>query len=61
MNFPINLGLGSGFSTPIYASTAEVGVTVIMFHAKDPGAKAPSTLRLSSKSTAAKRSLYPRG
>jgi hypothetical protein len=32
-------GSGSGFSTPIMAPTADVGVTVIMFHAGEPGAK----------------------
>jgi hypothetical protein len=32
-------GSSSGFSTPIYARTADVGVTVIMFHANEPGAK----------------------
>ena len=30
---------GSGFSTPIYAPTSEIGVTVIMFHPNEPGAK----------------------
>lgn len=30
---------GSGFATPIYRRTANVGVTVIMFHADEPGAK----------------------
>jgi hypothetical protein len=29
----------SGFSTPVMAPTADVGVTVIMFHASDAGAK----------------------
>lgn len=29
----------SGVSTPIYRPTADVGVTVIMFHADEPGAK----------------------
>jgi hypothetical protein len=29
----------SGFSTPIYRHTADVGVTVVMFHAGEPGAK----------------------
>jgi hypothetical protein len=32
-------GSSSGISTPIYARTADVGVTVIMFHANEPGAK----------------------
>ena len=32
-------GSYSGFSTPIYRPTADVGVTVVMFHANDPGAK----------------------
>jgi len=32
-------GSASGFSTPIYRRTADVGVTVIMFHATDAGAK----------------------
>lgn len=30
---------GSGFSTPIYRHTENVGVTVVMFHANEPGAK----------------------
>jgi hypothetical protein len=30
---------GTGFSTPIYRRTAHVGVTVIMFHANEPGAQ----------------------
>jgi hypothetical protein len=30
---------GSGFSTPVYARTADVTVTVVMFHAHDPQAK----------------------
>ncbi len=30
---------GTGFATPIYRRTANVGVTVIMFHADEPGAK----------------------
>jgi hypothetical protein len=29
----------TGFSTPIYRHTADVGVTVVMFHADEPGAK----------------------
>lgn len=29
----------TGFSTPIYRPTADVGVTVYMFHADEPGAK----------------------
>lgn len=32
-------GYSNGFSTPIYRRTADVGVTVIMFHASDLGAK----------------------
>jgi hypothetical protein len=32
-------GTASGFSTPIYRRTADVGVTIVMFHAADPGAK----------------------
>jgi hypothetical protein len=32
-------GSSSGFSTPIYARTADVGVTVIMFHGNEAGAK----------------------
>lgn len=32
-------GSSTGFSTPIMAPTAEVGVTVIMFHRGEPGAK----------------------
>jgi hypothetical protein len=32
-------GQASGFSTPIYGRTADVAVTVVMFHADDPGAK----------------------
>jgi|SRR5271165_572641 len=32
-------GYSSGFSTPIYRPTIDVGVTVVMFHAGDPGAK----------------------
>jgi hypothetical protein len=31
-------GSESGFSTPIYRPTADVGVTVVMFHADEPGA-----------------------
>jgi hypothetical protein len=31
--------VGTGFSTPIYARTSHVGVTVVMFHASEPGAK----------------------
>jgi hypothetical protein len=30
---------GSGFSTPIYAPTSEIGVTVLMFHPNEAGAK----------------------
>ncbi|TBC99000.1 hypothetical protein ELH07_09555 [Rhizobium ruizarguesonis] len=30
---------GSSFSTPMYAPTASIGVTVIMFHANEAGAK----------------------
>ncbi|AYG73606.1 hypothetical protein [Rhizobium sp. CCGE532] len=30
---------GSSFSTPMYAPTAQIGVTVIMFHANEAGAK----------------------
>lgn len=30
---------GGGFARPIYRPTASVGVTVIMFHADEPGAK----------------------
>ena len=30
---------GSSFSTPHYAPTSEIGVTVVMFHANEPGAK----------------------
>ena len=32
-------GTSSGFATPIRRPTADVGVTVIMFHADEPGAK----------------------
>jgi hypothetical protein len=32
-------GFSSGFSTPLYARTADVAVTVVMFHANDPQAK----------------------
>jgi hypothetical protein len=32
-------GSSSGFSTPIYRPTADVGVTVVMFHAGEAGAK----------------------
>jgi hypothetical protein len=32
-------GTYTGFSTPIYRPTTDVGVTVVMFHANDPGAK----------------------
>ena len=32
-------GYSSGFSTPIYRPTADVGVTVVMFHAGEAGAK----------------------
>ena len=31
-------GTSSGFATPIYRPTADVGVTVIMFHRDEPGA-----------------------
>ncbi|AJD41269.1 hypothetical protein C9413_24330 [Rhizobium sp. SEMIA 4085] len=30
---------GSSFSTPMYAPTAQIGVTVVMFHASEAGAK----------------------
>jgi len=30
---------GQGFTTPVYAPTANVGVTVVMFKANEPGAK----------------------
>ena len=30
---------GSTISTPMYAPTASVGVTVVMFHANEPGAR----------------------
>jgi hypothetical protein len=29
----------TGVSTPLYRPTADIGVTVIMFHADEPGAK----------------------
>jgi hypothetical protein len=29
----------SGFSTPIYRPKSDIGVTVVMFHAAEPGAK----------------------
>ena len=32
-------GFSTGYATPIYAPTADVGVTVIMFHANEAGAK----------------------
>jgi hypothetical protein len=32
-------GQSSGFSTPVYGSTADVAVTVVMLHADEPGAK----------------------
>ena len=32
-------GTGNSFSNPVYRPTADVGVTVIMFHANEPGAK----------------------
>jgi hypothetical protein len=32
-------GYSSGFSTPVYRRTVDVGVTVVMFHANEPGAK----------------------
>jgi hypothetical protein len=38
-NSAVATGYSSGFSTPIYARTADVGVTVVMFHADEPGAK----------------------
>jgi len=31
-------GTSTGYSTPVYAPTSSVGVTVIMFHANEPGA-----------------------
>lgn len=32
--------IGNGiYSTPVYAPTVNIGVTVIMFHANDAGAK----------------------
>lgn len=30
---------GSSFSTPMYAPTSDIGVTVVMFHPGEPGAK----------------------
>ncbi len=30
---------GSSFSTPVYAPTSEIGVTVVMFHPNEAGAK----------------------
>lgn len=30
---------GASFSTPVYAPTAQIGVTVVMFHANEAGAK----------------------
>lgn len=32
-------GTSSGYVAPVYAPTASVGVTVIMFHANEPGAQ----------------------
>lgn len=32
-------GYGSSFTTPMYAPTSEIGVTVVMFHPNEPGAK----------------------
>jgi hypothetical protein len=32
-------GYSNGLSTPIYRRTADVAVTVVMFHANEPGAK----------------------
>lgn len=30
---------GTTISTPMYAPTADIGVTVVMFHADEPGAQ----------------------
>ncbi|MCZ4089064.1 hypothetical protein [Sinorhizobium psoraleae] len=30
---------GSSFSTPVYAPTAQIGITVVMFHANEAGAR----------------------
>jgi hypothetical protein len=30
---------GSAFTTPVYARTSKIGVTVVMFHTGEPGAK----------------------
>ena len=38
-NGAFTTGYSSGFSTPIYRPTTDVGVTVVMFHADEPGAK----------------------
>jgi hypothetical protein len=38
-NSALATGYSSGFSTPIYRRTADVSVTVVMFHAGEPGAK----------------------
>ena len=38
-NSALATGYSSGFSTPIYRRSADVGVTVVMFHAGEPGAK----------------------
>ena len=32
-------GYSNGISTPMYRRTADVDVTVVMFHADEPGAK----------------------
>ena len=38
-NSAIVSGSASGLSTPIYRKTSDVGATVIMYHADEPGAK----------------------
>jgi hypothetical protein len=38
-NSALATGYSSGISTPIYRPTADVGVTVVMFHAGAPGAR----------------------
>jgi hypothetical protein len=38
-NSAVATGYSSGVSTPIYGRTADIGVTVVMFHADEAGAK----------------------
>ena len=50
-NSALATGYSSGFSTPIYQRSADVGVTVVMFHAGEPAQRTRSMQPKSSRNT----------